>query len=293
MTIDAIRAEAMMINHVGSWQDTKHCTAIKACKKTMVPAPYTDSQADNCITASAFCPHSDTLSQTPPLDCEAWRVCIQSQSKTRSAVMVFMGITKQRPLSPSLLQNSGSGFPIDVEPCYPYSLSGDDCDCFHDMEMSCTSDGTVSLDAVALKQCMKALLCRNPNVCCSWKQVQCTDIMPVADIQDSCQPSFLEVHDTGKAEKATVVAELNDMSKSALYNRARAMRISNDMLQWALDEDDLKTALIELIVSHKADVSHIADAMHGRRQPSGNLSSAEPMQLLEDSVGGKACAATA
>merc|ERR1719162_1414637 len=77
MTIDAIRAEAMMINHVGSWQDTKHCTAIKACKKTMVPAPYTDSQADNCITASAFCPHSDTLSQTPPLDCEAWRVCIQ------------------------------------------------------------------------------------------------------------------------------------------------------------------------------------------------------------------------
>lgn len=248
MTVDAIRGEAMMVDQVGSWHDTTRCAAIKACLKTMVPASYTKSQADDCITASAFCPHSDTT----PLDCDPWRVCIKSQSKIRSAVMVFGSIANQAPLSQSLLQmqKSGrreandSGIP-DVEGCVSNafdSLVLDNntldilCDCFHDMEMVCTSDGTVPLGAQPLFRCMKRLLCENPGVCCSWKRLQCTDTLTDAEIDVSCSPSFLGLHDTGAA-----------------------------------------------------NVESIGDAMHGRRQPSGNSSSAEPVALLEDSVGAKAC----
>jgi len=206
---------------------------------------------------------------------------MKSESKLRSAVMVLRGIANQKTLNPALLQqNSGHWEAIDKEGCYenPFEHNKDDCPCFDEMEEECKQELTV-LAGGAMFQCMKCKLCHNPNVCSSWKDLQCTD--------DPCGTSLLAVHDTGKAEKATIIAELNNMSKSALHKHALAMRISTVMIGRTLDEDDVKAALIKLIVSHKVDVSRIADTIHGRRQPPGNASSFEPAEL-EDALSGKA-----
>jgi len=272
MTIDAIRGEAMITDHIGSWQETIHCVALKACTRTMVPAIYSDAQKNTCIDASAHCPVQ--LIE----NCESWRTCMKSESKIRSAVMVLRGIANQKTLNPALLQqNNGHGEAIYKEGCYenPFEHKKDDCPCFDEMELECKQALAVPT-TLSMFNCMKCKLCHNPNICSPWKNLQCTD--------DGCDTSFLAVQDIGKA---TLIAQLNDMSKSALHKHALAMRISTVMIGQALDEDDIKAALVKLIVSHKVDVSRVADSIHGRRQPPGNTSSFEPAEL-EDALSGKA-----
>jgi len=278
MTIDAIRAEAVVTDHIGAWQETIRCVAIRSCSRTLSDAgTYTESQIDTCIEASGHCPHpSDTIDL-----CEDWRKCVESGGKLRAAVMVLRGIANQQPSSPGLLQqNSGRWEAIGIDGCYenPFEHTKDDCPCFDEMEEECNQALTV-LTGGSMFNCMMCKLCVNPNVCSTWKDLQCTDI--------TCDTSLLAVHDTGKAEKATLIAELNDMSKSALHKHALAMRISTVMIGRTLDEDDVKAALIKLIVSQKVAVSRIADTIHGRRQSPGNTSSFEPAEL-EDALSGKA-----
>jgi len=302
MTIDAIRGEAMMTDHIGSWQSITHCAALKACQNTLIAdGTYSPQETEACIEASAFCPPRATLNTNGVENCDKWRVCIQRQNKARSIVMVIRDRANQEPLSQGLnllQQNSGRREAIDlgtsdIVGCHanPFDHSPEDCDCFHNLEMHCTLNGANPLDGEPLFQCMKQQLCENPNVCCSWKEIQCTDIMTDTELAEdaACSTNLLAVHDNGKTEKATLFAELNDMKKSALQKRALAMRISKEMIDSAIDGDDFKAALIKLIV--KADMSRTADAMHGRRQTPGSNSSFHHAEL-DQSISGKAASAT-
>jgi len=56
---------------------------------------------------------------------------------------------------------------------------------------------------------------------------------------------------------------------------------------------DTSLAVSDIKEATKADVSHTAVAMHGRRQSSGNDSSSEPIASLDQSVSGKSCARSA
>jgi len=196
--------------------------------------------------------------------------------------------------NPSNLVQLSSGLmpPADANDCkHPYLDA--ECDCYGEWQLECENTLGGSPGKEAVNDCIKEKLCTLPEVCTSWKCHTFEDNSIRCPLWTPCS-TLLAVHKAGKAPKAedTEVVEApkygTDESGTAMQDPLASRNHSRTSAGLTTPVASGKSMIESW--AEEAGVKIIANKMHDRRLPRGNMSSGESAALLDKSVSGKSCA---
>lgn len=274
----------------------EHCIHSKWCQGELVKPPQENPYDEDWMCTCV----ADYMTGGNLPECSPWKDCMDNR---RNAVDDLISSRMNQASDSSLLQlGSGQHQPVDLDGCKNPFLEPD-CGCENELRVICMdslgpppTDGDIDAYWQDIFECQVNELCKLDSVCSTWKCGQCDPTLFDLALW-GCGGSFLAVREAGEATKAgekaattrpknvTAGGEAGVLDPTASSDHARA---SIELTTPVASDKSMLESWAE-----KARVSVIADKMSGRRQPFGNISSAEPMTLLDKSVSGKCGARTA
>jgi len=194
-------ATIRFVAHMQPWVD--QCLSKKVCLAALGDGSGTSFAMRNSNQRQYNCLNGRPAAEDKQ-QCAAWVRCLVSdEAKDPSKLLKAMLNVALGKKGNLLAQTESLVGKVSVEKCIdPYVADAEawECECMEELEKTCGSQND-------MEQCFHKIMCKNPNICCAWKQDNCPNA--------HCQPKLMSSVDaTGSIKEAGAVmsrrAERND-----------------------------------------------------------------------------------